>query len=142
MTMRSTYVKAGASIHYFVVEWDSKELSWADFRGKVLGPTDPVDAPKDSLRGQILARWAELGLKAQPDVGDNGMHASASPFEGLAERSNWLQMSIKDDVFGKELLGAGMDEASIKLWSVDPQVSISPGKMGSIFDQLEDLDSD
>merc|ERR1719298_267721 len=99
MTMRSGYVKAGVSIYYYVVEWDAKDLAWADFRGKVLGPTDPAEAPKDSLRGEILAKWEELGLKAKPDVGDNGMHASASPFEGLAERNNWMNCPISKDMF-------------------------------------------
>merc|ERR1711920_558663 len=141
MTMRSTFVKEGASIYYYVVEWDPKDLSWADFRGKVLGPTDPADAPKDSLRGQILAQWKELGLKAQPNVGDNGMHASASPFEAFAERNNWLSMPIEQDQFGKQLLAAGLQEPLIKAWAVDPQVTIAAGKQGSIFDQLEDLDS-
>jgi len=54
MTMRAGFVKPGVSIYYYVVEFDPKELCWADFRGKVLGPTDPADAPKDSLRGGAL----------------------------------------------------------------------------------------
>ena len=58
--------------------------------GKVLGATDPTQAAAGSLRRQILERWRELGLKAEPNVGDNGVHASASPFEGLAERMNWI----------------------------------------------------
>ena len=41
----------GTSIHYYVVEFEPSTLSWSDFRGKVLGPTDPKDAPSDSLRG-------------------------------------------------------------------------------------------
>lgn len=106
-----------------------------------LGPTDPTEAPKDSLRGHILAQWKELGLKAQPDVGDNGMHASASPFEAFAERNNWLGMPIKEDSFGKVMLDAGLPESLIKAWSVDPQVAIEGDKIGSIFDQLEDLDA-
>jgi hypothetical protein len=31
-------------------------LSWVNFRDKVIGPTDPKDAPKDSLRGAALAK--------------------------------------------------------------------------------------
>ena len=31
---------------------------------------------------------------------------------------------MKDDLFGKQLLGGGMPEAMIKDWSVDPQVVI------------------
>merc|ERR1719440_1880876 len=122
--MRSKFTKPGTEIYYYSVEWTASSLSWADFRSKVLGPTDPAEAPKDSLRGQILAQWKELGLKAQPDVGDNGMHASASPFEGLAERNNWLSIPIKDDNFGKLLLNAGLTEPIIKAWSVVPQVTI------------------
>lgn len=142
MSMRSKFTKPGSQIYYYNVEWDSKDLSWADFRGKVLGPTDPKLAPEDALRGMILKDWKDLGLTTEPNVSDNGMHASASPFEGLAERANWLQAAVKDDVFGKQLVDAGMAEAMIKDWSVDPQVVIdSDGKKASIFDQLEDIDS-
>merc|ERR1740138_1955843 len=55
MTMRAGFVKPDTCIYYYVVEWDQKDLSWADFRGKVLGPTDPAEAPKDSVRGAALA---------------------------------------------------------------------------------------
>jgi len=37
-----------------------------------------------SLASAISAAGARRGLKAEPDVGDNGVHASASPFEALA----------------------------------------------------------
>jgi len=43
--MRSKFVAPDASIHYYVVEFPASSLSWADFRGKVLGPTDPTQAP-------------------------------------------------------------------------------------------------
>merc|ERR1711959_656672 len=57
MSMRAKFTRPGTEIYYYVAEWDSKTLSWGDFRGKVLGPTDPADAPADSLRGQIFAGW-------------------------------------------------------------------------------------
>lgn len=91
MTMRDKFVTPGTSIHYYVVEFDPEFLSWSDFRGKVLGPTDPKAAPADSLRGKLYAEWQEYGLSFEPNVGDNCVHASASPFEGLAERLNWLK---------------------------------------------------
>ena len=75
--------------------------------GKVLGATDPETAAEGvfvclfvclfygddedyfvfagSVRREILNRWQEFGLQSRPDVGDNGVHASASPFEALAE---------------------------------------------------------
>merc|ERR1719478_566938 len=144
MTMRSSYVKEGVSIYYYVVEWEVKDLSWADFRGKVLGPTDPADAPKDSLRGGALANWKNLGLAAEPNVGENCVHASASPFEGLTERMNWLGYKADRDNFGKDLLNAGVRLKTIKDWCQDPQVSFgkkqSPTTQ-SIWDTVEDMDS-
>lgn len=137
MSMRAKFVTPGTSIHYYVVEFDPAELSWSDFRGKVLGPTDPKAAPADSLRGKILSDWKELGLGYEPNVGDNGVHASASPFEGLAERTNWLKKDIKTDDFGAKLIEAGVSVDTINAWSVDPQVK---GK--SLFDQVEDMDAD
>ena len=41
MAMRSKFSKPGTSIHYYVVEGEPAAMSWADFHGKVLGPTDP-----------------------------------------------------------------------------------------------------
>jgi hypothetical protein len=145
MTMRSGYVKEGASIYYYVVEWDVKDLAWADFRGKVLGPTDPADAPKDSLRGGALADWQNLGLAAAPNTGENCVHASASPFEGLAERMNWLGYRADRDPFGKSLLDAGVSLKTIKEWTLDPVVTygekLNPTTK-SIWDTIEDMDSE
>lgn len=141
MTMRSQFTAPGKSIHYYTVEWDEDKLSWADFRGQVLGPTDPKEAPAESLRGKILNDWKALGLKSEPNVGDNGVHASASPFEALAERMNWLEVPCTGDSYCKALVRAGVKEAIIKQWSVDPQVTIEAGKKGSLFDALEDLDA-
>jgi nucleoside diphosphate kinase len=143
MTMRSGYVKEGASIYYYVVEWEVKNLPWADFRGKVLGPTDPADAPKDSLRGGALADWKNLGLAEAPNVGENCVHASASPFEGLAERMNWLGYKADRDAFGKALLDAGVRAKTIKDWTLDPVVSYGDKQAPtnkSIWDTLEDMD--
>ena len=61
--------------------------------------------------------------KPKPDPTPDQVHASASPFEGLAERTNWLGVAIADDSFGKALLAAGVPEETIKKWSSDPQVT-------------------
>jgi len=145
MSMRNAYVKPGVSIHYYSVEWDASKLSWEDFRGKVLGPTDPEEAPKDSLRGLIMNDWRKLGLAFRPNVGDNGVHASASPFEALAERMNWLGADCKTDYFGKHMLDAGISQKTINEWSVDPQVVYGAKNMSikaSLFDSVEDTDAD
>jgi len=143
MSMRSKFVEPGTAIYYYVVEWDSATLPWADFRGKVLGPTDPATAPADSLRGAILARWKELDLKSEPNTGDNGVHASASPFEGLCERANWLGYRVERDPFGELLLKTGVTRKQFKEWSTDPQVTYGVLPITkSLYDSLEDTDSD
>jgi hypothetical protein len=48
------------------------------------------------LRGSIYRNWQQLGLSFEPNVGDNCVHASASPFEGLAERLNWLKVTVEE----------------------------------------------
>ena len=83
----------------------------------------------------IMRDWKVLGLDYQTTTGDN-RHASASPFEGLAEKMNWLKIKPSDDAFGAALMKNGVDVATIKKWSVDPQVKGAP-----LFDQLEDQDA-
>jgi len=140
MAMRAKFTTPGTSIQYYEVEWDVEKLSWASFRGEVLGPTNPAEAPAESLRGLVYSKWEELGLEAKPDTGDNAVHASASPFEGLAERANWLGQDITRDFFGKAILLTGVSLNTVKDWTEDPIVQYN-GTGKSLFDILEDKDS-
>merc|ERR1712160_60 len=90
------------------------------------------------------ARASEaLGLASEPNVGDNGMHGSASPFEAFAELVNWTGADPATEPFGKAMLDAGISAETIKAWSVDPQVTLPGGdKKGSLFDSVEDMDAD
>jgi hypothetical protein len=140
MDMRAKFTTPGTCIYFLEVEWDARGLTWADFRGKVLGATDPAVAAEGSIRNTIYLNWETLALQRCPDTGDNGVHASASPFEALAERANWLNMSIESDFFGKALLASGLPLSTIEEWCKDPAVNFE-GKKQSLFDLLEDLDS-
>eukprot|EP00549_Striatella_unipunctata_P023184 CAMPEP_0118714468 /NCGR_PEP_ID=MMETSP0800-20121206/26212_1 /TAXON_ID=210618 ORGANISM="Striatella unipunctata, Strain CCMP2910" /NCGR_SAMPLE_ID=MMETSP0800 /ASSEMBLY_ACC=CAM_ASM_000638 /LENGTH=342 /DNA_ID=CAMNT_0006620281 /DNA_START=22 /DNA_END=1050 /DNA_ORIENTATION=+ len=142
MSMRSKFVGEGTSIHCYEVEWDASALNWESFRNELLGPTNPADAPVGSIRRTVLDSYEELGLTSKPNKGDNGVHASASPFEGLAEKNNWLKRSIESDSFGKALIDGGMSMDMILAWSVDPRVTQPDGSKGSIFDALEDMDAE
>jgi len=142
MVMRSKFVGEGVSIHCYEVEWDPKDLSWDSFRGELLGPTDPKECPEGSIRRSILDNYVDLGLTSVPNKGDNGVHASASPFEGLAEKCNWLGASIETDGFAKALMDSGLSKKTIEEWSVDPRVNLPGGEKGSVFDALEDLNVD
>lgn len=59
MAMRSRFVGEDKSIMCYEVEWSPKDLSWADFRGKLLGPTNPSDAPKGSIRREMYKRLVD-----------------------------------------------------------------------------------
>merc|ERR1719281_1440318 len=134
MSMRNKYVAPGKRVYYFSIEWNENDLSWEDFRGKALGPTDPSTAPEDSIRGTIYRDWEKFGLEKQPDTGDNGVRASASPFEGLAEHMNWLKMQPEDCAFGQTMMACGISKDTISAWSTDPQVKVdAAGSMGSCF---------
>jgi cytidylate kinase len=140
MSMRAMYTTPPAKINYYLVEWDPKVLSWEDFRGKIIGPTNPSVAPVSSLRGSIFADWKALGLKEEPNTGLNGVHASAGPFEGLAERLNWCGSSVENDAFGSALLRAGVSLSNIMAFTKDPQVNYNDGSTG-VFDLLEDVNA-
>ena len=145
MAMRSAFTNPGEKIKWYSVSWPVAALSWANFRGVVLGATDPTAAPVGSIRRTILDQYEDLGLKSKPNTGDNGVHASASPFEGLAERVNWRGHTVESDPFGKALLAAKVPLAKIVEWLGDALVSVdgetAEGKTMSIFDTLEDLDA-
>jgi len=146
MAMRAAYCAPGEKIRWYTVAWPSDGLSWADFRGTVLGATDPSTAPVGSIRRTILDQYKKLGLASKPDTGDNGVHASASPFEALSERVNWLGVDAGSDPFGKALRAAGASAEQIAQWSGDEQVEVEGETQGgqtmSVFDALEDLDAD
>mmetsp|Transcript_376 Transcript_376/g.843 ORF Transcript_376/g.843 Transcript_376/m.843 type:complete len:434 (+) Transcript_376:80-1381(+) len=138
--MRSQFTVPGECIYYYEVEWNPSNLAWGDFRGKVLGGTDPKTADESSLRHAIFKKWQDLDLTSEPNTGNNGLHASASPFEALAERANWLSVPVESDFYGKAMMALGIPKKTILEWGQDPAVSYE-GKKQSLFDLLEDLDS-
>jgi len=142
MSMRDQFVKKGKQIKWFVCEFDDSKVNWADFRNNVLGATDPSKAPETSLRGILFKEWRKYGLAKRPSTGENGVHASASPFEAIAEIANWTGVNVQDQEFGQLLIKHGIAKETLELWAKDPQVTIkSDGSKGSLFDQVEDMDA-
>jgi len=137
--MREQFTVPGECIFYYEVQWKTADMPWADFRSKLLGATDPAAADGDSMRHYIYKNWKDLGLSSEPNTGNNGLHASASPFEAMAERTNWLGHKFEEDFFSKAMQAAGVPLDMIKGWCNDPAVNFG-GKKQSLFDLLEDID--
>ncbi len=76
-----------------------------------------MKAKAGSLRRHIYENWQSLGLKEEPYVGLNGVHASASPLEALAERLNWFNAPLAQDSFGSALLAAGLSDELLQAWT-------------------------
>ena len=51
--------------------------------------------------------WKGLGFAAELNIGNHLEHASASPFEALAKRANWLGVPSEFDCFGRAMLATG-----------------------------------
>merc|ERR1719331_901221 len=98
------------------VQWDPSKLCWQRFRAKILGATDPLHAEAGSLRSDIHGSWHSLGLAKVTDTANNGVHGSASPFEALADRVNWLGVAIHEDPYGKALIAMGIPYTTIRHW--------------------------
>merc|ERR1712217_144827 len=130
----------GKKTHYFTVEWDEKDFSFADFNDKLIGATNPTKARQASLRGKICREWKKHDLESAPDASDNVVHASASPFEGLCDRMKRLGVSCHNDAYGRALLAAGVTEQTIRAWKSNPEINVTSdnGKKGSVFDALKD----
>jgi len=175
MSMRSKYTQftpSGGSfqdgITWLSIEWEASSMSWADFRSNLLGSTDPNDhtCEATSLRGMIRDAWKTLGLLTETNIGDNGVHGSASPFEAMCERLNWIHHAfyhenkedeenkedkenyknklyqfIEKDCFGSKLIQNGIPMTTIESWLLDPQVNMGNGQYKSLFDALEDLNA-
>ena len=138
LAMRAEYLAASASVHYFLVEWDNAAMSWSDFRKKVIGATNPSLAHPESLRSIMNAEWEDLGLGGPLDMVRNGLHASASAFEALVERSIWLGVSLETDAhFGVHLFSSAVPATVLKEWTTNPMVYRK-----YIFDRMENQGSE
>jgi len=138
-SMRAVYTDESSKIIYYCVEFKEDELSWAAFRKRIIGATDPEVAEPGSLRAEILNRWEALGLMKIPDLGLNGIHASAGPFEGLKERIIWLGTKVEDDKFAQTLLEKGVRRELLDAWLENGVITLN-GQTDHAFDLLEDLD--
>lgn len=118
---RETFAAHGA-LTWLQVTFSPARLSWRQFRADVLGATDPAKAAPGSIRGLLYEHWQLLGLPAQPNILDNGVHFSAGPVEGLREIILWGGGELHDHRLGRSLLVLGVPEAHLQAWLENPRV--------------------
>lgn len=140
IAMRQYYVEEGAKVIYFTVEWNENELSWADFRSKVIGSTDPREADPNSLRGRLYQEYQTFGLTEEPNKSKNCVHASAGPIEAMKERATWIELDLDKDPFARVMKSKGVSDELLKKWGNNETCKIG-SKQGPAFDLLEDLNS-
>ncbi len=87
--MKQDWVKEDALVCAYIVRWKEENLSWADFRDKVIGATEPSKAHPESIRGKMWKNSEEMGLGKELKSPFNGVHASAGPFEAARECQLW-----------------------------------------------------
>jgi hypothetical protein len=115
------------------------EISWADLRNNIGGPTDPTTAPEGSIRHLLLKDKVQFGLK-EVDRGSNGVHMSAGPLEGMIEVqrffSDHTSLPFADTAFGHALADKAIDVSKVVS---NPDVDFG-GSKKSLFDITEEKD--
>ena len=122
-------------LHYHVVEFDPKEISWAYFRKKILGATNAAKADPKSFRGRLYSTYGSI-LKYPGR--DNFAHGSAGPLEGLVERIvHEPDFEMQTNPVGHAFLERGIDLRMFKAWKGQQSIV----KLGKIFDATEEKDT-
>jgi nucleoside diphosphate kinase len=121
------------------------KTAWATLRDDMVGPTNPATAPAGSFRGKLLAQKDALGIPVV-DTGNNGLHLSAGPLEGMVElvrftsnRANGSSVAYEQTNFGAAWLKAGGSAAELQMLAGNPLVNAG-GKTQSAFDATELMD--
>jgi nucleoside diphosphate kinase len=140
-SIRDLFTAPGAVLKVMVVDFDSERLPWKTFRGNVIGSTNPAAADPDSIRGALNATQKEAGIAVT--YRENVIHASASPFEALVEKTLWVpEFTLDRDPLWRQLKAAGIPLDSVLKWREDNPVITQDGKLEPLVESLEDLDTD
>lgn len=132
--MEANFNHADAIMDYYVVEFDSAQVSWQQFRKEVLGVTNAAKAAPESFRGQLYAEY-----KVEFPGRDNFVHGSAGPLEGLVERSiHEEDFDLATNPVGQHLDNLGITLDRFKAWKSRQSIA----ELGALFDATEEKDTD
>ncbi|MDH3346212.1 MAG: hypothetical protein OEL75_03410 [Kiritimatiellaceae bacterium] len=121
-------------IDYHVVEFDSSQTSWKEFRQNLLGTTNASTANPNSFRGKL---YADYPIKFPGR--DNYAHGSAGPLEGMVERTiHEEDFDMTTNPVGACLAERGVTRESFSRWlQRQPLATI-----GALFDETEEKNTD
>lgn len=121
-------------MHYFVIEFDSKDCSWDSFRKEILGITNSSKAVSDSLRGKLYADYP-----VELPGSDNFVHGSAGPLEGLIERCvHEKDVGLATNPIGVYLQQRGISKDVFNSWRNRTPIV----ELAALFDLTEEKNSD
>ncbi|MBC8205984.1 MAG: hypothetical protein ISR85_00135 [Kiritimatiellales bacterium] len=123
-----------ARLDYHVVEFDSSQTSWKEFRRNLLGTTNVSTANPESFRGKLYGDYpVEF-----PDR-DNYVHGSAGPVEGVVERTiHEADFDITTNPVGAYLAERGVTLQSFSRWRKSQPLAA----LGNLFDETEEKNTD
>lgn len=131
--MEANFYHPDTLIDYYVVEFDSAQVSWLQFRKEVLGATNAAKAARGSFREQLYSQY-----KVEFPGRDNFVHGSAGPFEGMIERSiHETDFDLATNPVGRYLETLDVTLARIKEWKERQSIA----KLGALFDATEEKDT-
>lgn len=139
--MVSTWKQSSSRVLFYLVTWKEDNLSWADFRGKIIGSTDPEKAEASSIRGTLLHEYdSRFKLEQKPTTSLNGVHASAGPIEGARECQIWGKMKESHVFILDQFARRAKVPADVWKSAMDNvKVDLPSGKKGLIFDVTEGM---
>ncbi len=133
-SMEAIFYHPETLLYYHVVEFDSSQTSWKEFRRNLLGTTNAGTANPESFRGEL---YCDHPVEF-PDR-DNYVHGSAGPLEGFVERTiHEADLEVTTNPIGAYLAERGATLQSFSCW----RMSQSLETLGNLFDETEEKNTD
>jgi nucleoside diphosphate kinase len=133
-SMEANFYHPDTRISYYVVEFDSEQVSWKQFRKEVLGATNSSNALPESFRGQLYSEYP-TNFPGR----DNFVHGSAGPFEGFVERAiHEPDFDMRTNPIGLFLAEKGVTLDAFRDWKSRETTS----QLGQLFDETEEKNTD
>lgn len=136
--LKQSFEVPNVLLHWYVISWPEKDLSWKDFNTDVVGSVDPSNAKKGSIRGHLYHHWRDYGLNSLPDRIQNGIHVSLGPLQGLAERITFLEHSLAEDPLGEMMMRLDIHPGLLESWLDNPDITVHDNTAG-VFEHMTEI---